>query len=377
MATTFEGLFTSPDEIRSKRLDDIIASQAATARMGGSMDALLGQVAAGGYNTGALMAEGTAGMFGLTTPEESKAMKLQKLMTDIQNSNDPDALLGAAAEMNKMGMTREAVLVADRARKLRLENSAEARAVAQDKRAEAQNQREEAFQPYRVGQAQAGIDASKTSTARNIQAMTFAGDAEAERLKGVARDDQERGMIDSVPVPKDGNFVNYYTTLADQARNANPPRGDLVLKYTDLAEKAKKERYKIVNVPVYQNGMFMGNQPYVIDMNGVKEGPIAGASTTTEGAGAEANEPPVVIDLGGTTKSGAEGLPLPPLTPDSQNVLPMLEDYSRNLGVSPDSMAEIWKKYTAFASSPYYKVTGSLNFLDWIKSNPAILAVYK
>ena len=116
MANTFEGLFTSPDEIRSKRLDDIIANQAATARMGGSMDALLGQVAAGGYNTGALMAEGAAGMFGLTTPEESKAMKLQKMMSDIQNSNDPDALLGAAAEMNKMGMTREAVLVADRAR---------------------------------------------------------------------------------------------------------------------------------------------------------------------------------------------------------------------------------------------------------------------
>jgi len=364
-----QGMFTTPEEIRGSRLQGMRDNYESRKSL-----PLLQQVAAG---QGALMAEGVAGLFGLKSPEESRAAKVQKMMAGLQNSNDPQAILSVASELNKMGMTKEALFLTDRARKLQLENAAETRANAQDARAAAQSQREEAFQPYRIGQAQAGIDASKTTTARNVQAMQFAGDAEAERLKGVARDDQERGMIDSVPVPQDGNFVDYYTSLANKARNANPPRGDLVLKYTDLAEKAKKDRYKVVNVPEYKNGIFMGNRPYLIDMNGATEGPLGGASTATEEAGAGAKEPPVVIDLGGTTKSGSEGLPLPPLTPDSKNVLPMLEDYSRNLGVSPDAMAEIWKEYTAFASSPYYRVTGSLNFLDWIKSNPAILARYK
>jgi len=361
-----EGMFTTPEELRSSRLQGMQADYESRKSL-----PLLQQVAAG---QGALMAEGVAGLFGLKSPEESRAAKVQKMMAGLQNSNDPKAILSVASELNKMGMTKEALFLTDRARKLQLENAAETRANAQDARAQAQSQREEAFQPYRIGQAQAGIDASKTSTARNVQAMQFAGDAEAERLKGVARDGQERALIDRVPIPRNGNFVDYYTSLANQARNEDPPRGDLVLKYTDLAEKAKKERYKIVNVPQYnQFGQFTGNRPYVIDMNGVEEGPLG--DTTTAGGGGE-NEPPAVINLGGDGGSSSE-LPLPTLTPASKGVLPMLEDYSRKLKVSPDNMAELWKEYVAFSDSPYYGMTGQLNFLDWINSNPAILARYK
>jgi len=113
------GLFTSPDEIRANRLDNILANQAATARMGGSMDALLGQVAAGGYNTGALLAEGTAGMFGLTTPEEKKAMEVQKLMTTVKDSNDPDAYFSAAKQLNAMGFSKEALFLTKEGRDIR------------------------------------------------------------------------------------------------------------------------------------------------------------------------------------------------------------------------------------------------------------------
>jgi len=122
------GLFTSPDEIRAKRFDSILENQAATARMGGSMAGLLGQVAAGGYNTGALLAEGAAGMFGLKTPEEAKAEQVQSMFADIDSITNPDQLLDRARKLSEMGYLKEAIYLGDRARSIKLEDAREARA---------------------------------------------------------------------------------------------------------------------------------------------------------------------------------------------------------------------------------------------------------
>jgi len=83
------------------------------------------------------MAEGVAGLFGLKSPEESRAAKVQKMMAGLQNSNDPKAILSVASELNKMGLTKEALFLTDRARKLQLENAAETRATAAEGRASA------------------------------------------------------------------------------------------------------------------------------------------------------------------------------------------------------------------------------------------------
>jgi len=126
-------------------------------------------------------------------------------------------------------------------------------------------------------------------------------------------------------------------------------------------------------------------------MNGVKEGPIAGASTTTEGAGAGngADDPLVKydgkdIDLGGRQELGAqEGkLPLPPIVPDTPNSLPLLQQYSDRLGIPFDQMTELWQSYQGYAEQVMarekYGQSGGrrLNFLEWMQSNPLIMSQY-
>ena len=120
-----EGMFTTPEEIRGSRLQGMRDNYESRKSL-----PLLQQVAAG---QGALMAEGVAGLFGLKSPEEAKASKVQKMMAGLQNSNDPDAILRVASELNKMGMTKEALFLTDRARQMRQQNTQESRAAAQFK----------------------------------------------------------------------------------------------------------------------------------------------------------------------------------------------------------------------------------------------------
>jgi hypothetical protein len=107
------GMFQDPNAIRQARIDDILKQYQATSQMGGSMNQLLGQVAAAGSNVGSLMAEGAAGMFGMSTPEEAKAAELQAMMQSI-DPNSPDQLAEMAKIMNGLGYTKEAIAVMDK-----------------------------------------------------------------------------------------------------------------------------------------------------------------------------------------------------------------------------------------------------------------------
>lgn len=104
MATPFDaGMFTTPEQIRSDRLAAL--QQQNTQRM--SLP-LLQQVAAG---RGDMLAEGVAGLFGLKTPEEMKAGKVQQLMATLKDSDDPNAYKAVAKQLNDMGYIKEAIAV--------------------------------------------------------------------------------------------------------------------------------------------------------------------------------------------------------------------------------------------------------------------------
>lgn len=110
MASDIAGLFTSPEAVRQKRLDEIAAQQAANARMGGSWDSLLGQIAASGNTTGAMLAEAGSSMFGLKTPEEAKAAAIEGMAAGI-DTNTSEGLQLFARKLNEQGMTAEAIKV--------------------------------------------------------------------------------------------------------------------------------------------------------------------------------------------------------------------------------------------------------------------------
>jgi len=108
-----DGMFTTPEEIRAQRADDILKQYQNTAQMGGSMNQLLGQVAAAGSNVGSLMAESGARMFGLQTPEEAQAAKLQEASKAI-DWNNPEDLNQMAKYLNDVGMTEQAIKVLEK-----------------------------------------------------------------------------------------------------------------------------------------------------------------------------------------------------------------------------------------------------------------------
>lgn len=119
----YAGLFTSPDQIRQKRLDDLRKQQMMVSGSGGSWDQLLGQVAASGNLMANQLTEGVAGMFGMQTKEEAKAQAVQDLAKSI-NWDNPEDLTSFAKQLNDMGMTEQAVKVLD----IRRKNMADAEA---------------------------------------------------------------------------------------------------------------------------------------------------------------------------------------------------------------------------------------------------------
>ena len=110
MAIDFAGMFTDPNSFRDERLQDLMQQRAGISQMGGSMNQLLGQVAAGGGATGAQLAEGIGGLFGLQTREEAQAKQLQDMASQV-SMEDPIALGAFAKRLNDMGMTKESLLV--------------------------------------------------------------------------------------------------------------------------------------------------------------------------------------------------------------------------------------------------------------------------
>lgn len=110
MANTIAGMFADPNSFRDERLNDLMKQRQSIGQMGGSMNQLLGQVAAGGGATGAMMAEGLGGMFGMKTANEAKAAQIQDMASNL-NLETPQGLALFARMLNNQGMTEEAVKV--------------------------------------------------------------------------------------------------------------------------------------------------------------------------------------------------------------------------------------------------------------------------
>lgn len=109
----YSGLFTTPAELQSARIDELMKQRQGISNMGGSMSGLLGQVAAGGGATGAMMAEGLGGMLGLKTQQEANAQQIQD-MAKVIDWNAPEDLNQFAMALNDMGMTKQAVQILEK-----------------------------------------------------------------------------------------------------------------------------------------------------------------------------------------------------------------------------------------------------------------------
>ena len=122
-ADIFKGMFSTPEQLRAKRVDELINQRNQINQMGGSMSQLLGQVAAGGGATGAMMAELAGNVFGMKTAEEAKAEKVNSIMSGV-NWMDDASVTGAVSQFVKMGEPEAALRVkeyADAERKRALE----------------------------------------------------------------------------------------------------------------------------------------------------------------------------------------------------------------------------------------------------------------
>lgn len=124
MAIDFNGLFTSPDEIRNKRLQELTNRGSDISKMGGSMNQLLGQVAARGALTGDVLSEGIGNIAGTQTREEAKAAQVQNMMGGVDPS-DYAGLVDLAKQLNGMGMTKEAIALVEIAKQRRTEAQAQ------------------------------------------------------------------------------------------------------------------------------------------------------------------------------------------------------------------------------------------------------------
>jgi len=221
MASLLEGMFSTPQDIRNKRMDELLAERQAIGRMGGSFDQLLGQVAAGGSATGAMLAEGTAGMFGLQTPEEAKAIKVQGLMKGLQGNTDPQAYYSAAKQLNDMGYIRESIALIEQGKAA----AQEQRAINQDTRsAEAAKRAEELFPIQRRG-----AELTNQNTQLSIEDATLARDREA-KVAGIMRT-APTGLLADDP-------AQYYLTMGQKyaTEGLREEANEAIKNYRDISK---------------------------------------------------------------------------------------------------------------------------------------------
>jgi len=221
MASLLEGMFTTPQDIRNKRMDELLAERQAIGRMGGSFDQLLGQVAAGGSATGAMLAEGTAGMFGLQTPEEAKAAEVQGIMKGLQGNTDPQAYYSAAKQLNDMGYIRESIALIEQGKAA----AQEQRAINQDTRsAEAAKRAEELFPIQRRG-----AELTNQNTQLNIEDATLARDREA-KVAGIMRT-APTGLLADDP-------AQYYLTMGQKyaTEGLREEANEAIKNYRDISK---------------------------------------------------------------------------------------------------------------------------------------------
>jgi hypothetical protein len=92
------GLFSTPEEVRNTRLEEIRRLQQDNAPKGFNFGVSLGQG----------MRESANNILGITDPMEAKAAELQAMMQSV-DPNDPTSLMQMAKMMNELGYTKEAI----------------------------------------------------------------------------------------------------------------------------------------------------------------------------------------------------------------------------------------------------------------------------
>lgn len=362
MAINMDGLFTSPEQIRGNRIDQLMQQSEQRKQM-----SLLNQVAAG---RGAQLAESVAGLFGLKTPEEAQAEKMQALVSNVENMNDPKQLMTLARQLSKSN-PRAAMAMFTRARELEMENKVESRAAAEEKR-------RAGLYPLQLEQTRTGIDTNKTSNARNIQAMNFAADAEAERLSKLSREKQQR-ELESQVIPENGeNLGAYYMRVGRRAQELG--LGDVAQSYFDKANQARNSRYDYQRESRYNPATGVTESQWIrIEKATGKMEYIDGPSPNTPAA-TDTAEPPAKINLTPDNSGyNPSGIPLRVLTPSSTAVLPALEEYAKKMGVPQEKMLKAWSEYQKYATAVRNSnkfgmyAGGQITFEQWLKQNPSIL----
>lgn len=134
MPIDISGMFTTPNEIKAARINQLMQEQSRNAASGGSINDLLGQVAAMGNVTGGALLEAGRGMLDITTPAEAKAAELQAMAeSGAYDLNTSEGLANFAKDLNGLGYTKEALaIMGKRNEVLDSEIAAEDRAIKKD-----------------------------------------------------------------------------------------------------------------------------------------------------------------------------------------------------------------------------------------------------
>lgn len=196
MAMDYSGLFKNPTDIRAGRVQDLISQQQAMSRSGGSMSALLGQVAGGGNVLGGMLAEGIARSAGLQTQEEKQAEQAQKIFKTI-DPQDPESYFKAAKALNDAGLTKASLAM--------VEKGTATKAQQQDLEYKAnQEARAQQLFPLQMQQATANIASTQAGTEATVSGTRRAEELQPWQVKNIQSGIASRSVSDQIQLAQEG-----------------------------------------------------------------------------------------------------------------------------------------------------------------------------
>ena len=249
MANEFDGMFSTPEEIRNQRLAALQAQAAQQRGLGGSMAGLLGQVAAG---TGGVLAEGIAGAFGLKTAEERQAIKGQEISKNI-DWNDPLSIQAGAKAFAEAGLTKSAIKASSMATDLQTQKTKldfEERRVA-NLELQTQQQNDQFLKTYDLKLDQFNLDRDKfdamntnekTRLAMTQRQLTMQEQDMATRITDKNKLEAAKQTIATVsynPEEKDA-YIKYNERVAEALSGIG--EGGEAAKYLKIADDARNGR---------------------------------------------------------------------------------------------------------------------------------------
>ena len=222
MASIFDGMFDSPEDIKNKRMQDIMDAQTRLSQSGGSMSQLLGQVAGQGLLTGRKLGEIGGSMAGLSSRSENKAAELQAMMQSI-DPNNPNDLANMAKMMNELGYTKEAIAILERRNQVVNQQNKEQEAATKQAQGKTRNMYVDTVVPARFDKEGNLLSASRTESRIITQSWDNERQEWLPRLPANARPAGEAGNTgykvgweeffkkDAEPAPKEQDTGNPFS----------------------------------------------------------------------------------------------------------------------------------------------------------------------